>query len=424
MENIQQKGVKTVLKDTKRILKHHNELMIAKGEYFNLFSVLDIETKENKTHSAFLAMLLNPRGVHKMGSVFLELLLSVIQHNEKFENENNRVFHSDKATVKVEEGIGTIDLKKKKGEDPSTATGGRIDIYLRDKNFNIISIENKIHAGDQESQIQRYYNHETLKNTVYYLTLKGEDPNKDSRLELKSGADFYNISYKNEILEWLELCLREVPNFTALRESINQYILLIKKLTHTLNDKAEKELFDTMVDSMEESKYVADNYQKLVKTIRNDFRKEITKRLRKVLLSDKYLIEGELPINQNFSKLNIHYVNLKKVPFSFVVEPFSGSGNADGAMFVGLYGHNKALCKSIPEPKRLNEWWQHIKWIKTNSDNNFHLSSPNLLKKLYYKNSENPEKKEQYENLVSNICEQIMEFIKDTEPYLFKEFNK
>ena len=55
-EEIQQtKNIKTLLFSVRKIVKHHNNLTIAKGEHFNLFSVLDIETKENKTHSAFLA---------------------------------------------------------------------------------------------------------------------------------------------------------------------------------------------------------------------------------------------------------------------------------------------------------------------------------------------------------------------------------
>lgn len=416
---VEKKEIKKVLKDTKRILKHHHELTIAKGEYFNLFSVLDIETKENKTHSAFLTMLLNPTGSHKMGSVFLDLFLSVVKHNEKFnEDDKQLVFNSERAFVRAEKGVGTIDLKKKEGEDPSTATGGRIDIYLKDKNFNIISIENKIHAGDQESQIQRYYNHETLKNTVYYLTLKGEDPDKDSKLKLKSGVDFYNISYKEDIIEWLELCLKEVPNFTALRESINQYILLIKKLTNTLNDKAEKELFETMVDYMEESKYVADNYQKLVNGIRENFRNELLSRLEIKLDRNKYRIENQLPINQNYSKLCIHYVNLEHIPFSYFVEPFSANGNADGAMFVGLYGYNKVICNSIPDKNKFNDVWQHIKWLETANGNKLHLNSPNLLRVLHHKNSKDHEK------LIVATVDQISNFIEETEPYLFTEFTK
>ena len=116
------KNLKKVLKDTKRIIKHHNELTVAKGEHFNLFSVLKIETRENNTHSAFLAELLNPNGSHRMGDVFLKHFITTIEHSNSFETKN--------AKVKVERSIGTVDLKDKIGEEKSQASGGRIDIYL------------------------------------------------------------------------------------------------------------------------------------------------------------------------------------------------------------------------------------------------------------------------------------------------------
>jgi hypothetical protein len=244
---LETKNLQTLLKSTNRVLKHHNELSKAKGEHYNMFSVFQIETRENKTHSNFLADLLNPKGAHQMGAVFLDLFLKVIkpeieQGDKKFKDKfPNRSFDTSKVFVKAEYSIGPKNLCEEEGEDEANATGGRIDIFLRDKNGTIICIENKIHAIDQNKQIQRYYNHKTAKNTVFYLTLKGEDPSPESMLKLISGKDFFNISYKEHIIEWLELCLKEVTNFTNLRETINQYILLIKKLTYQLTNQKMKE---------------------------------------------------------------------------------------------------------------------------------------------------------------------------------------
>ncbi|KQC33029.1 hypothetical protein AAU57_06610 [Nonlabens sp. YIK11] len=405
------KDLKKLLKETRKIIEHQEELSIAKGDHFNLFAVLNIETRENRTHSAFLTELLNPKGSHRMGDVFLKHFLTTINHSQPFYTNN--------AKVRAEQAVGTINLCRNKiGKATSNAKGGRIDIYLKDKDYNIISIENKIHADDQEAQIQRYCNHRTDQNTVYYLTLKGDEPSEFSKLELKSGEHFYNISYRDEIQHWLELCLREVANFTALREAINQYILLIKKLTHTLDNKAEMELFDTMIDYFEESKYVADNYQKLVNTIRENFRKEIIKRLKISLDISKYDVISEHPIDQTYSKIWVHYIDKKHVPFSFCVEPFSGRGNTNGAMFVGLYGHKGAICSSLPNPNKLNDVWKHIQTLMTKSGNNLHLNSSDLLKKLYHSESDH------YENLVSTTCQQIIQFIQETEPYLFQDFGK
>jgi hypothetical protein len=398
------KNLKKVLKDTKRIIKHHNELTVAKGEHFNLFSVLKIETRENNTHSAFLAELLNPNGSHRMGDVFLKHFITTIEHSNSFETKN--------AKVKVERSIGTVDLKDKIGEEKSQASGGRIDIYLKDINGNIISIENKIHALDQKAQIQRYYNHKTTKNTVYYLTLKGKDPIKESRLELKSGVAFNNISYRDDIIKWLELCLKEVPNFTSLRESINQYILLIKKLAHILNTEEQKALSDTIVENLEESQHIANNYQNVINSIREAFRKELISRLKKHLEEELYEVKSDLPVFQNYSKIWIHFKNRQEVPFSYCVEPFSASGNSNGAMFVGLYGHDHSIAKTIPDPNRLNDVWQHIHWITTTENNQVHLNSPSLLKTLY------DSKTNQYNNLIAEAFDQIVEFIEETNKYI------
>lgn len=417
VEEVEIAEIKKVLSDTKMIIEHNRKLTIAKGEHFNMFSVLGIETKENKTHSAFLSELLNPKGSHKMGGVFLQLFLDSINHNKQFKTEEDKFFDVASASVRVEKSVGTINLKKEKGEDRSEASGGRIDIYLKDGNKNIISIENKIHADDKEAQIQRYYNHETNKNTVYYLTLKGEEPKEYSRLSLESGKDFFNLSYRDDIINWLELCLKEVPNFTGLREAINQYILLIKKLTHILNKEQQKPLNDIIVKHLEEAQYIADNYQNVLNKIREEFRKDLIKNLKRRLNLELFEVQSDLSIHQKYSKLWIHYKN-RKEPFSFCVEPFSANGNGSGAMFVGLYGHEFALCDAIPEPNRLNDVWQHHIKLKTTEDNNLHLNSKNLLRILYESKSEN------YVKLLTHVLHQIISFIKDTNKYILPTDNK
>lgn len=66
------------LNSATKILEHQKELIRVKGESFNLFSILKMESKENSTHSAFLGELLNPKGSHLLGDVFLRLFLKEI----------------------------------------------------------------------------------------------------------------------------------------------------------------------------------------------------------------------------------------------------------------------------------------------------------------------------------------------------------
>jgi len=415
-EKVDIKEIKKVLSDTKMIIEHNRKLTIAKGAHFNLFTVLDIETKENKTHSAFLAELLNPKGSHLKGNVFLKLFLEVLKTRQKLKKVENKSFNAETGVVKVEKSIGPIDLQNKKGEDPSKATGGRIDIYLKDGKGNIISIENKIHALDQEAQIQRYCNHKKAKNTVYYLTLKGEDPTDYSRLKLKAGKDFFNISYRDDIVMWLELCLKEVSNFTSLREAINQYILLIKKLTNTLDNKTEQELFEVMIDNLEASKYVAENYQKLTNKIKEKFRTDVKTKLESILDLKDYKIEKGNSIDSSFAQLWINYLGVVNHKFVYGVETFSGRGNRNGNMFVGVFGTEMLPSTfSLIDLNGFNKYWQHVKSLTTTDGDNLNLNSSAILKRI---NEDNLKDKKKYDVLLDKVVNEITNFIKDTEKQL------
>ena len=104
-----------------------------RGEDFNIFEVMGMESDEVFTHSAILACLLDPNGSHGCGDVFLKLFLSSLLI---FSDWN---FSTKNAKTQVEYSIGPI-LK-------SREEGGRIDILLESDQKGII-IENKIYACD------------------------------------------------------------------------------------------------------------------------------------------------------------------------------------------------------------------------------------------------------------------------------------
>jgi len=59
---------------------------------FNIFTIIREGTEEVGLHSAFIGELLNPKGLHQMGSTFLELFLNeVLPENEKLKIENTSV---------------------------------------------------------------------------------------------------------------------------------------------------------------------------------------------------------------------------------------------------------------------------------------------------------------------------------------------
>lgn len=210
------------------ITKKYQEIARVTGENFNVFRVLKMDSDEVRMHSAFLGELLNPNGSHGQGDVFLRLFVN--QFNIAAPDELKVTdFKFAGAVVKVEEPIG----------EKTETTGGRIDLLVSDKDGRRIIIENKIYAGDQDNQLMRYRNFDR-NASLCYLTLNGKEPSIGSITEGRE--DVVRLSYKTDIVAWLELCLKETAKFPILRETISQYINLIKQLTYqSTNHIMEKE---------------------------------------------------------------------------------------------------------------------------------------------------------------------------------------
>jgi hypothetical protein len=210
------------------INRKYLEIARTTGENFNVFRVLKIDTDEVRMHSALIGELLNPKGTHGQGDIFLRLFIQ--QFNLAAGDERRiTVFNSTDALVEVEKYIG---LK-------TEATGGRIDLLITDKQGNCIIIENKIYAADQENQLTRYTNFNSSAH-LCYLTLNGNEPSEQSILNNREKV--VCLSYKIHIVEWLEACLKEAVKFPLLRETITQYLHLIKHLTNqSINYLMEQE---------------------------------------------------------------------------------------------------------------------------------------------------------------------------------------
>jgi hypothetical protein len=193
------------------------------GENFNVFRILGLESREVRTHSAFLGELLNPAGSHGLKDTFLRLFTEAIQFPE---------FDTTAAHLVVEYDLGRITADYQQG--------GRIDIYLESAG-EYIFIENKIYAGDQPNQLARYLAHRK-KARLLYLTLEGSVASDWSSGGLT--ADQYQVlSYKKDVAAWLEKCRQAASAYPLVRETIVQYQHLINHLTgNTPNDFMQEEM--------------------------------------------------------------------------------------------------------------------------------------------------------------------------------------
>ena len=178
---------------------------------FSIFDMLGQSSRE-LTHSAFLAQMLNPRGNHDMGTTFLNLFLEELKLNKTFDTDN--------VEVEIEKDFGP---KEGSGVD---AKGGRIDIYIKNSHGQILVVENKIYATDQDDQLQRYRNSTGPDSLIYYLSLDRHAPSNSP-----SSIGYNLISYRDEIKSWLNKCLDSVRHNVHLSTIIQQYMFTIDNLT-------------------------------------------------------------------------------------------------------------------------------------------------------------------------------------------------
>ncbi len=183
-----------------------------KGETFNIFSVLQMERLEVKTHSAFIFEMISPNGSHCQGALYLELFI--------------------RNTL----GLNDFDLTgvKVKREDP-TDDGRRIDFTIENDKYFIV-IEMKINASDQPQQLIDYKKHADTKGKsveLFYLTLDGRDASDDSIKDKKSDdqTEYKKLSFLADILEWVEACIEKSATLPTIRETLLQYASLIRKIT-------------------------------------------------------------------------------------------------------------------------------------------------------------------------------------------------
>jgi hypothetical protein len=262
--------INNLLQQVSIIQRKYAEIAKITGENFNVFSVLKMDSKEVQMHSAFIGELLNPNGSHGLKEeplkIFIDLLKSKFNKTEIKEEET--ILIPDKFILNTESAIATIEKYIGFTNEDKTE-GGRIDIILEDKNKNAIIIENKIYAIEQTNQLIRYNNY-SQNSPILYLTLYGDAPT--SHGELNENIHYFNISYEEDIKEWLELCLKEAVEYPMLREVIKQYIYLIKKLTNqSTNNKMSKDLVERMEKEIQASFEVANNLSELKKKIFFDF---------------------------------------------------------------------------------------------------------------------------------------------------------
>lgn len=252
------------LNEVSRVSEMYNRHRKRSGEDFNIFSVMSIESDEVFTHSALLAELLNPSGSHGLGSKPLQLFIEKLLGRE---------YEMDFSTAhcKKEEHIGFTNADK--------SEGGRIDIVIKDIQGNIIIIENKIYAAEQTKQLERYKRNYPQAE-LFYLTLEGKDSDQITESDAKDKI-YRNLSYKDDIIDWVTSCAELAFDKPMLREILNQYIYLLKKLTNqTTNQEMAESIQSIIRENFASSFEIYKNFNIVSGALKDELLSQIAKKLK------------------------------------------------------------------------------------------------------------------------------------------------
>ena len=211
--------VESFIREASNIVAKVEQIRKENGVYFNIFTITEREDFEESTHCRFLYELLYPKGRHYQNDLFL------------------RLFFSD--VLKEEYPSSYVHVDREKKLTKGGRNYGRLDLYIA-ASEKLYIIEVKIHAGEQPDQITRYCKwaeKSGKKYQAYFLTLDGYEPSSAGNYKSK----IITLSFKDNIIDWLDHCKCKVSKTVALREAIEQYKQLLIKLTGK-GDEDMKEL--------------------------------------------------------------------------------------------------------------------------------------------------------------------------------------
>lgn len=224
-----------LLKSTASVVERHERINKAQAKGFNVFDVVGRATDEVYGHSAMIGELLDPNGSHGQGDHFLTLFFDMLRKQAKIPDAlNSLLIESRPWTAEREKGF-TLTIGNYAG------WSGRIDIAVECSDA-ILIIENKIYAGDQDAQMERYRQYgETIhpgKTFLFYLTRSGSAPSAESVADMLD-ADQKRIvllSY-DDISNWIEDCIASTALLPHLRETLSQYNRLVTRISKGFEEK-------------------------------------------------------------------------------------------------------------------------------------------------------------------------------------------
>ena len=264
---------------TNQVLSIYKNSVEKSENSFNIFKILQIESDEVRLHSRILKSFieLNPYG-------FIDSIPT---------NYWNNINKPTDGFLRVKLEVSCSSLLEETND-------GRIDIIVEFENLLII-IENKIYASDQNQQLVKY--HEYGKRSekdflLLYLTPTGKEPTNASIFQANSNeglqpGEYQLISYKKEILNWLDTFSKERESkneFKGIHEITGQYIQTLKNICFIMTAEQKERLLqllenDEILNHVNQLKYDIETIENKI----HDFWKMTTQKISPLIIEDKSL---------------------------------------------------------------------------------------------------------------------------------------
>lgn len=183
------------------------------GLNYNVFTLMDIERREEETHEYMIYSILNYRNSDRRKEFIEQFLISM---------GIPKSFLREQWTVEREY---------------YTEKHGRLDLFFKPSGHGkkCVVVELKVDAEDQPRQLKRYEDYVRACRyqdyRIIYLTLDGRDPEEQSYEGMVHPEWLMRKSFGEDVLNWLEGCIEICQDKNVDAGFMQQYWILLKKLT-------------------------------------------------------------------------------------------------------------------------------------------------------------------------------------------------
>ncbi|MEI0495197.1 PD-(D/E)XK nuclease family protein [Brachyspira intermedia] len=265
---------------------------------FCIFDVINLQRHENY-NSNLLAEFLKINIENDSAKLsFVKDFLMYLNHKFKW--------NYGLSSIEELEKINHSDIRIKREE---YAGSRRIDLFISYKKDFAIIIENKIYAGEQDNQLDDYYQNKKKDNYkklyMIFLTPSGYEPytlSEESKKEL--GNNFQTLKH-SDIALWLENIL-ENKKYSFLHDSN-----ILFKDNDNKYIKDYRLLKSAMIQTIHNANMISNNTKELDMT-----KEKIQKLLEEHLFNDIQTVEDAEEYKQMFNKINLILEDRKKTIIS------------------------------------------------------------------------------------------------------------